>query len=91
MELSMLLKLFSGGWKGINRAPGIWPLGKYLEQKKHVPNDILVLCHGHGPSSDLCQDLLLSCDIGGAIWSQGWCIYLLNEELKHPRILKLTG
>ena len=43
----------------------------YLITGEVVPNDILALCHGHGPSSDLCQDLLLSCDIGRAIWSQG--------------------
>ena len=24
---------------------------------------------------------ILPCDVGGAIWSQGWCILLLNEEL----------
>ncbi len=28
----------------------------------------------------------LPCDIGGAIWSQGWCIFLLNEE--HVRTLE---
>ncbi len=27
----------------------------------------------------------LPCDIVGAIWSQGWCIFLLNEELKEPQ------
>ncbi len=26
----------------------------------------------------------------GAIWSNKWCTFLLNEELKSPRILKIT-
>ena len=33
----------------------------------------------------------LLCDIGGAIWSQGWGIFLLSEEQKNTRILKITG
>ena len=35
----------------------------------------------------------LLCDIGGVIMvarGQGWCFSLLNEELKNPRILKIT-
>ena len=35
----------------------------------------------------------LLCNIGGAIWSKGW-IFPIKwgiEELKHPRILKITG
>ena len=28
------------------------------------------------------------CDIGGAIWSRGWCIFLLNEELKNPKFIQ---
>ena len=40
------------------------------------------------------NNLLLTnpCDIGGSDEGhQGWCISLLNEELKNPRILKITG
>ena len=29
--------------------------------------------------------------IGGAIRSQGWCIFLPNKELQNHRILKITG
>ena len=37
------------------------------------------------------QVSFLLCDIGGAIWSQGSCIFLLSEEQKNTRILKITG
>ena len=35
------------------------------------------------------HDRYLPYDIGEAIWSQGWCLFLL-KELNNPRILKIT-